>query len=95
MAEIEVSDADMRAAYDARIDLYRTPEQRRIEQLLAPDEATDQARGRHGRGGGRASRQVAAALKDAKVERSELGPLAKGDLPEALDAAGFALAPAR
>ena len=43
--------------------------------------------------GGQSFTQVAEALKDAKVERSEVGPLAKGDLPEALDAAGFALAP--
>ena len=40
--EIEVSDADLRAAYDARIELYRTPGQRRFEQLLASDEATIQ-----------------------------------------------------
>ena len=46
LAEIEVSDADLRAAYDARIDLYRTPEQRRFEQLLAPRRGDDQARGR-------------------------------------------------
>ena len=37
---------------------------------------------------------MAEALKDAKVERSEVGPLAKGDLPESLDQAGFALAQA-
>ena len=35
--------------------------------------------------------QVAAELSADKVERSELGPLAKGDLPEALDTAAFAL----
>ncbi len=92
LAEIEVSDADLRAAYDARIDLYRTPEQRKLEQLLAPDEPTIK-RAAELAASGQSFTQVAEALKDAKVERSEVGPLAKGDLPEALDAAGFALAP--
>ncbi len=92
LGEIEVPDADIQAAYEARIDLYRTPEQRRIEQLLAPDEATIK-RAAELAAGGQSFTQVAEALKDAKVERSEVGPLAKGDLPEALDAAAFALAP--
>lgn len=92
LAEIEVSDADLQAAYDARMDLYRTPEQRKLEQLLAPDEATIK-RAAELAAGGQSFTQVAEALKDEKVERTEVGPLAKGDLPEALDAAAFALAP--
>ena len=92
LAEIEICDPDLRAAYDARIDLYRKPEQRRLEQLLAPDEATIK-RAAELVASGQSFTQVADALKDAKVERSELGPLAKGDLPEALDTAAFALAP--
>ena len=92
LPEIEISDADLQAAYDVRIDLYRTPEQRRLEQLLAPDEATIR-RAAELAASGQSFSQVAEALKDAKVERSEVGPLAKGDLPEALDAAAFALAP--
>jgi peptidyl-prolyl cis-trans isomerase D len=89
--EIEVSDADLQAAYDARIDLYRTPEQRRLEQLLAPDEATIR-RAAELAAGGQTFTQIAESLKDAKVERSEVGPLAAGDLPESLDKAAFALA---
>ena len=91
LSEIEVSDADLQAAYDARGDLYRTPEQRKFEQLLAPDEATIR-RAAELAAGGQSFAQIAEAMKDDKVERSEVGPLAKGDLPEALDAAGFALA---
>jgi len=88
--EIEVTDADLRAAYDARSEQYRKPEQRKIEQLLAPDEATIK-RAAERVAAGASFTQVAAELSADKVERSELGPLAKGDLPEALDAAAFAL----
>ena len=92
LGEIEVSDADLQTAYDTRRDLYRTPEQRTFEQLLAPDEATIK-RAAELAAGGQSFTQVAEAMQGDKVERSEVGPLAKGDLPEALDTAGFALAP--
>lgn len=91
LGEIEISDADLKAAYDARLDSYRKPEQRQFEQLLAFDEPTIR-RAAEAVAGGKSFTEVAATLKDAKVERSEVGPLAKGDLPEALDQAGFALA---
>jgi peptidyl-prolyl cis-trans isomerase D len=90
LGEIEVSDADLRAAYDARAAQYRTPEQRKIEQLLAPDEATIK-RAADLVAGGQSFTQVATEMAGDKVERSELGPLAKGDLPEALDTAAFGL----
>lgn len=89
--EIEVGDADLRAAYDQRIELYRTPGQRRFEQLLASDEATIQ-RAAEMVAAGQGFTAVAASLKDAGVERSELGPLAKGDLPESLDQIAWELA---
>ncbi|HUA52589.1 MAG TPA: peptidyl-prolyl cis-trans isomerase [Candidatus Sulfotelmatobacter sp.] len=37
--QIEVSDADAKAAYQSRLDEFTTPEQRTVEQLLLPDEA--------------------------------------------------------
>ena len=89
--EVEVPEADLRAAYEARIASYKKPEQRRLEQLLAKDEATVQ-RAAELVAGGQSFVQVAAALKDAGVERSELGPLARGDLPAGLDEAAWALA---
>ena len=91
VGEVEISDADLRAAYDTRLQLYRKPEQRKIEQLLAPDEATIK-RAADQVAAGQSFAQVAAAMAGDKVERSELGPLAKGDLPEALDTAAFSLA---
>ncbi|MGD9509914.1 MAG: SurA N-terminal domain-containing protein [Geminicoccaceae bacterium] len=90
VGEIEISDADLRAAYDARAAQYRKPEQRRIEQLLAPDEATIK-RAAELVAGGKSFTDVASEMSGDKVERSELGPLAKGDLPEALDQAAFGL----
>jgi peptidyl-prolyl cis-trans isomerase D len=91
LSEIEVGDADLRAAYDSRIAQYRKPEQRRLEQLLANDEATIK-RAADMVGAGQGFAQVADALQGAGVERSELGPLAKGDLPEGLDQPVWALA---
>ncbi|HEX6011212.1 MAG TPA: SurA N-terminal domain-containing protein [Geminicoccaceae bacterium] len=90
LGEIEVGDAELRAEYDSRINLYRTPEQRRLEQLLAPDEATiRQAAERVAAGESFAA--IADSMKGAGVERSELGPLARGDLPEALGEATWSL----
>ncbi|MEK0081553.1 SurA N-terminal domain-containing protein [Benzoatithermus flavus] len=82
--EIEVSDADVRAAYDSRAAQYKKPEQRKLEQLLANDEATIR-RAAEMVASGQSFAAVAEALKGAGVERSELGPLAEGDLPEALE----------
>jgi peptidyl-prolyl cis-trans isomerase D len=89
VGEIEVSDADLRASYDSRIAFYRKPEQRRIEQLLAPDEATIQRAAELVAGG----KSFADAAKElgSGVERSEVGPLAKGDLPASLDDAAWQL----
>lgn len=89
--EIEVSDADVRAAYDSRIDSYRKLEQRRIEQLLAADEAVIR-RAAEMVAGGQSFEATAAAMKADGVERSEVGPLARGDLPASLDEAAWGLA---
>jgi peptidyl-prolyl cis-trans isomerase D len=89
--EIEVSEEDLRAAYDARTAQYRKPEQRRLEQLLAGDEATIR-RAAELVAQGQSLAQVAEALKGQGAERSELGPLAKGDLPEALEQPVWSLA---
>lgn len=88
--EMEIPAAEVRQAYDARIAQYRKPEQRRVEQLLAPDEATIRKAAELVRGG-QSFTEVAEALKGAGVERSEVGPLARGDLPAALDGAAWAL----
>lgn len=90
VGEIEVGDAEVRAAYDERLAQYRTPEQRKIEQLLAKDEATIKRAGELV-AAGQDFTTVATALKADGVERSELGPLTEGDLPEGLSQAAWTL----
>jgi peptidyl-prolyl cis-trans isomerase D len=90
LGEIEVSDEDLRASYDSKVALYRKPEQRRVEQLLAADEAAIK-RAAELVAGGRSFTDVAQELGPG-VERSEVGPLAKGDLPASLDEAAWQLA---
>jgi peptidyl-prolyl cis-trans isomerase D len=90
-SDIALSDADLRAEYDHRIEEYRTPAGRSIEQLLATDEAV--AREAAARvAGGETFAAAAAALQAKGVERTELGPLRQGDLPEELDKVAFSLA---
>lgn len=90
-SDIALSDADLRTEYENRIADYTTPAGRSIEQLLAPDEAT--AREVQSRAaGGEAFSVAAAALPGKGIERTELGPLRQGDLPEELDKVVFALA---
>lgn len=88
--EIELSEAELQAAYDSRIAQYRTPEQRRLEQLLALDEATIRQAAELV-AAGQSFTAVANALKARSVERTELGPLARGDLPEELDERAWSL----
>jgi peptidyl-prolyl cis-trans isomerase D len=90
--DVAVDEAALRAEYDARIADYRAPETRSIDQLVAADEATiREAAGLAAAGQGFDT--IAAALKGkGALERTQLGPLRKGDLPDTLDAAVFALA---
>jgi peptidyl-prolyl cis-trans isomerase D len=90
--DVAVDEADLRAEYEARIAEYRTPETRSIDQLVAGDEATIREAAALA-ASGQGFEQVAAALKGkGGLERTQLGPLRRGDLPEALDAAVFGLA---
>jgi peptidyl-prolyl cis-trans isomerase D len=90
--DIAVGEAELRAEYDARIAEYRTPETRSIDQLVAGDEATIREAASLA-ASGQGFEQIAAALKGrGGIERTQLGPLRRGDLPDALDAAVFGLA---
>ena len=90
--EIESDDATLRAEYERRQADFRVPAARRIEQLLAPDEATAKRAADLARSG-QPFPAVAQSLKDAKVERSELDGVHQGDLPQALDKEVWSLAP--
>jgi peptidyl-prolyl cis-trans isomerase D len=87
--EIEVSDEEVEAAYQSRIEEFRTPERRTVEQLLAPGAAPlEQAAERIAAGA--TLEQVAGEIEDLSVE--QLGAVGRGDLPAAFEEAIFALA---
>lgn len=88
--EIAVPEEEVRAAYDSRQAEFRTPERREVEQLLAGDEATIREAAQ-AVAAGKSFTEVAAGM-GSRVERTELGPLAKGDLPADLDPVTFGLA---
>jgi peptidyl-prolyl cis-trans isomerase D len=89
VAEVEVSDEEIEAAYQSRIDQYRTPERRTVEQLLAADQATiEQAAKRLAEGA--ALEAVVAEIEGVSLD--QLGAVTKGDLPAEFEEAIFAQA---
>jgi peptidyl-prolyl cis-trans isomerase D len=89
--EVALGEGVVEAEYEARIDSYRTPEQRTVTQLLAADrETADQAAGQVGSGASLA--EAAAALAGDGVSVDQLGVVTRGDLPPATADAIFALA---
>ena len=87
--DIAIDEATLRAEYESRIGDYRTPATRSFEQLVADQEAVVREAAEMG-AAGRGFEQIAGALKGKGIERTELGPVRKGDLPEALDQTVFA-----
>ena len=89
LGEIEVGDEEVEAAYQSRIDEFRTPERRTVEQLLAPEAAPlEQAAERIAAGA--TLEQVAGEIEEVSVE--QLGAVGRGDLPADFEEAIFALA---
>jgi peptidyl-prolyl cis-trans isomerase D len=87
--EIEVSAEDVAAAYDSRIEEFRTPERRTVEQLLASDQAKiEQAAERLATGA--TFEQIASEIDGVSVE--QLGTVSRGDLPAQFEQAIFAQA---
>ena len=87
--EIAVSEEEVEAAYQSRIDEFRTPERRTVEQLLAYEPAPiEQAAERLAAGA--TFEQVAAEIEGVSVD--QLGSIRKGDLPADFEEAIFALA---
>jgi peptidyl-prolyl cis-trans isomerase D len=87
--EVDIGDADIEAAYQSRIETYRTPERRTVEQLLAPDEATIK-RAAERLADGAALDAVAAEVEGVSVE--QLGTVTRGDLPPEFEDAIFSQA---
>jgi peptidyl-prolyl cis-trans isomerase D len=86
IGEIELSDEDLRAEYEARASAYEVPEQRTVQQILSPDEALIRD-GRNMLNAGQSFDQVseelarrgATALKMGGIERAAL-PAEAGDV---------------
>jgi peptidyl-prolyl cis-trans isomerase D len=88
VGEIEISEDQIAAEYQARIESYRTPERRTVEQLLATDrESIDAAARRLQEGESLAA--VAEAMSDQGVSFDDLGSVTRSDLPGDLAAAVF------
>ncbi|MSP68625.1 MAG: hypothetical protein EXQ96_11190 [Alphaproteobacteria bacterium] len=90
VAEVTVSEQQLQAEYDARLADYQQPEKRDLEQILAPtiDVA---AKGAELAAVGRALESVAAELRDQGAVHTTLGAVARGDVPENLAGAAFAV----
>ncbi len=86
--EIEVPEDKIQAEYQNRIEQFRTPERRTVEQLLAPDQAAVEKAKRAARDGrdlcGRGGE-----LADQGVSSDSLDKVAKADLPPEIGAAIF------
>ncbi len=90
--EIEVTEEQLRAEYDARMDEFREPERREVTQLLAPDRATAEDAAALV-ANGKSFADAAAELAERGVTSERLGAMRREQLPDELAEAVFALAP--
>jgi peptidyl-prolyl cis-trans isomerase D len=78
--EVQVSEDQIKAQYESHIERYRSPERRKVTQLLAPDRAPlEKAADELAKG--QSVDQVATALAGQGVRSTDLGEIAKSDLP--------------
>jgi peptidyl-prolyl cis-trans isomerase D len=89
--EIQVGEEQIKADYQAKIERYRSPERRQVTQLLAPDQATA-AKAEQQLAQGQSIDQVASALAGQGVHSTELGEVARSDLPPEIADVVFKLA---
>ena len=90
VGEVQVSDEQIKAEYQARIGRYRSPERRKVAQLLAPDQATAE-KAKQQLAQGMSIDEVAKALADQGVHSTDVGEITKSDLPPELADVVFAL----
>ena len=90
-SEIEITDAELREVYEARLDAYTTPERRRVGQLLASDQAVIDAAKKAVEEGATLA-ETAESMADDGVGYTAIGPVARNDLPTALSDAIFSVA---
>ncbi len=89
-AELEVSEDDLRAAYDTRIGEFETPEQRSVQQILAVDQALINE-GAEMLGAGKSFEEVSEALAARGATSFSLGAVERGDLDPAVTEVVFSL----
>jgi len=88
----KVSDDEVRDEYQKRIDEFQTPERRHVEQILVADQATaDQALS--ALRGGKTFATVAKQIAKMDAGPTDLGTVAKPDLPAELADTAFNLGP--
>lgn len=80
LGEIEVSEADLLAEYEARPEAYDFPEQREIQQILSTDEALLRE-GRNMLNGGESFAQVAEKLAQRGATTLKMGGIERAALP--------------
>ena len=90
-AEMQISDADIAAAYDARLDEFTTPETREIRQMVFDDAATAQTAFDRVEAG-EAFADVAVDMLGWTADDVALGTVSKADLDGPLGEAAFGLA---
>ena len=91
VGEVDVGEAEIEAEYQARIESYRTPERRTVEQLLAQGGAAIEKAAQQVAEGASFD-EVAQTLSAEGVSAEDLGQVTAKDLPPALSEAVFALA---
>lgn len=92
LEEIEVPEAELRDAYEARRGSYTKPERRTIQQMLLPDEETAQRAARRVAEGADFA-TVAAEVANVDAETLELGTFSRSEIPdETLAETAFGLA---
>ena len=87
---IAVTPDKLKAEYAARQSDYQTTEQRNIEQMLLPDEATAKS-AKAQLDSGKDFASVAKTLANADASSTDLGWVKKDDLPEQLGGVAFSL----
>jgi peptidyl-prolyl cis-trans isomerase D len=88
---IEVAEQELRDEYQARLSNYQEPERRRVEQMLFDDQAAADAAFAKLKDGGNFAAVAKETLGKEAADLS-LGLVTKGDLPEEIGEAAFALA---
>lgn len=89
--EVAITEEQIETEYQSRIESYRTPERRTVDQLLAGEQATIEAAERQ-LAEGVAMAEAADALGDDGLRFESLGEVKKGDLPADFERAIFDLA---